>query len=295
MSTAFWIITIVVYTTNVQANASGYDRLIDGSTDHITSNGDSVIDEIQRRGLLEVGVGLFEPWIMCGEGGDLIGYEIDVATQLAEDLRVHVRFVRTDWYFIIPNLIDRQFDLIISGMGITPARSLLINFSIPYSEFGTLIVINTASLDEPYSKADLNSPDVIFGARAGTIPAQVITDNFPQATLLLFDADMSLLSALINGEVHSAAADQVKAMRWLDQHPEILASPFDPLNKVPEAVALRKGDFDGLNVLNSWIEHHKSSGWLDERRQYWFETRDWEAQIATDPDVLARCVDSFDE
>ena len=77
---------------------------------------DSVLDEVQTRGLLRVGLGLFEPWSACDVNGELIGFEIDVATRVAEDMRVEVEFVRTDWRYIIPDLITEEFDVIISGM-----------------------------------------------------------------------------------------------------------------------------------------------------------------------------------
>lgn len=259
------------------------------------SNG-SVIDEVQRRGLLKVGLGLFEPWVMCDVNGELIGYEIDVAREMAEDWGVRIRFVRTDWYLIVPALIEERFDLIVSGMGITPERSLLVNFSVPYSEFGTAIVANTVQTEGLRTHSDFDSPDVVFGARAGTVPEQTVRDHFPRATLRSFDTDTELLQALLAGDVHAAAADQVKATRWLQGPHGALHRAFEELfNKVPEAVALRKGDVDGLNVVNSWIAHHRTSGWLGERRQYWFETRDWADQVATDPDVVQRCEESFED
>ncbi|MDE0366824.1 MAG: transporter substrate-binding domain-containing protein [Gammaproteobacteria bacterium] len=258
--------------------------------------GGSVIDEVRRRGLLKVGVGLFEPWVMCGANGDLIGYEIDVGREMAEDWGVRIRFVRTDWYYIVPALIEEEFDLIVSGMGITPRRSLLVNFSVPYSEFGTAIVANTVRTAGLRSRSDFDNPDVVFGVRAGTVPEQAVANHFRIAELRPFDTDTDLLGALLAGDVHAAAADQVKATRWLDGHPALLHRPFEELfNKVPEAVALRKGDVDGLNVVNSWVAHHRTSGWLGERRRYWFETRDWAGRVASDPDVVQRCEESFDQ
>ena len=256
--------------------------------------GGGVVEEVLNRDLLKVGVGLFEPWVMCDVNGDLIGYEIDVARKIAEDIGVHVQFIRTDWYFIIPALIEEEFDLIISGMAITPDRSLNVNFSVPYSEFGTLIVANTmrtAGLTKP---EEFDTADVVFGVRAGTVPEQAVLDHFPNAILRTFDADSGLLQALVDGDVYAAAADQIKAKRWLDDHSAILHRPFDELfNKVPEAIALRKGDVDGLNFLDSWITHHLTTGWLGERRRYWFETRDWSDRIATDSSVMTRCDESF--
>ena len=43
---------------------------------------------VQDRGTLRVGLGLFEPWSACNTDGELIGFEVDVATKIAEDIGV---------------------------------------------------------------------------------------------------------------------------------------------------------------------------------------------------------------
>ena len=273
--------------------ANGYERLDVGVSHDSRFEGSSVVDAIQRQGLLKVGVGLFEPWVMCDKSGDLIGYEIDVASQLASDIGVRIAFVRTDWYYIVPALIEDRFDLVISGMGITPDRGLLVNFTIPYSEFGTSVVINTNELEVPTSLADLNVAEVTFGARAGSVPAQVIAEHFPLASVQFFDTDQEMLETLIAAGAHAVAVDQINASRWTHEYPDQLLRPFDLLNKVPEAIALRKQDFDGLNFLNGWIQHYTSNGWLANRRNYWFDTREWEDLLPDDPELIERCEESF--
>lgn len=286
-------VTLTIGTIGAAAAGSDYEQAFTERMHPRPTDG-SVIGEAVRRDLLRVGVGLFEPWVMCDANGNLIGYEIDVSRKIAEDIGARVQFVRTDWYFIIPALIEQKFDLIVSGMAITPKRSLHVNFSVPYSEFGTVIVANTVRTEGLTTLVDFDSADVLFGARAGTVPEQAVGDNFPKATLRTFDTDTGLLQALLGGEVHVAAADQIKGARWLDAHPEVLHRPFSELfNKVPEAIALRKGDVDGLNFLDSWIAHYSTTGWLRERRRYWFETRDWADLVATDPDVVGQCNESF--
>lgn len=255
----------------------------------------SMVEEVLFRDLLRVGVGLFEPWVICGKGGDLIGYEIDVARRLASDMGVRVQFVPTNWYYIIPALIERDFDVIISGMGITPERGLHVNFSVPYSEFGTMIVANAARTQGLATLADFDSASVAFGARTGTVPEQATISSFPKASRRTFGTDEALLQSLLSGEIHAAAVDQIKGARWLESHPEVLRRPFEELfSKVPEAIALRKGDADGLNFLDGWITHYQVGGWLKERRRYWFETRDWSGLVATDPSVVAQCNESFE-
>ncbi len=288
------VLTALLLLVASPALTQGYERLGHDDEPLLWPGGGSVIDTIRLRGLLKVGIGLFEPWVMCDTNGELIGYEIDVARKMAEDMGVRIRFVHTNWYFIVPALIEGEFDLIISGMGITPERSLLVNFSVPYSVFGTAIVANsmrTAIRTEP---PQFNQSEVLFGARSGTIPAQTVKEHFPNAVLRLFDTDMDLLQALVTGDVHAVAVDQVKATRWLHTHPEELHRPFEELfNKVPEAIALRRGDIDGVNFLDSWITHHRTSGWLAERRAYWFDTRDWADQVASDPEAVFQCQASF--
>ena len=258
--------------------------------------GEGVVETARRRGLLKVGVGLFAPWVMCdAEGKRLIGYEVDVARELAADMGVRLQFVRTDWYFIVPALIEREYDLIVSGMGITPERGLHVNFADPSAEFGTAVVAHTGQTAGRSAPADFDSPNVVFGARSGTVPAQTVAEHFPRAVLRLFDTDTALLAALVAGEVHAAAADQVKAASWLNAHAATLHRPFEVLfNPVPEAIALRKGDADGVNFLNGWIAHHRAAGWLAERRRYWFDTREWADLAASTPEALAKCEASFE-
>ena len=47
---------------------------------------ESVLETIKKRGELRVGLSTFVPWAMRDKNGELIGFEIDVAKQLAEDM-----------------------------------------------------------------------------------------------------------------------------------------------------------------------------------------------------------------
>jgi polar amino acid transport system substrate-binding protein len=42
---------------------------------------------------------------------------------------------------------------------------------------------------------------------------------------------------------------------------------------------VRKGDPDSLNVLDNWIRLVEDEGWLKEKRDYWFKSRDWESLV----------------
>ncbi|MFV1878237.1 transporter substrate-binding domain-containing protein [Nioella sp.] len=241
---------------------------------------DSVITQIQEEGVIRIGLSLFVPWSMRDVNGDLIGFELDVGRQLAEDMGVEVEFVPTAWDGIIPALLAGNFDVIISGMSVTPQRNLTVNFTDPYA-FSGLAILANREMTAGMSLEDLNSPDVIFSARRGATPAVVIADRFPEAQLLLFDEDGAAAQEVLNGNAHATMASQPSPNREAGRHPDVLYVPFDQLfDPRGEGFAVRRGDPDALNYFNNWIAQQWRSGWLQERHDYWFATEDWADQVA---------------
>ena len=242
-------------------------------------SGESVIETIKKRGVIKIGLSLFKPWSMRDLNGDLIGYELDVGRQLAEDMGVDVEFIPTSWDGIIPALVSGNFDAIISGMSVTASRNLTINFTDPYAFSGLAVYANIA-LTEGMSREDFNSADVTFAARRGATPATVIAKQFPEANIILFDEDGAAAQEVLNGNAHATMAAQPTPNREVNTYPETLHIPFEALyDPRGEAFAIRKGDPDALNYFNNWIAQQWRSGWLQERHDYWFAGNDWEDQV----------------
>ena len=255
---------------------------------------DSVLEEVQDRGTLVVGLGQFEPWVLCNPDGELIGFEIDVANKLAADIGVDVEFARTNWTYIISSLIAEDFDAIVSGMAVLPHRNLRINFTSAYNESGVYLVANTAETMDLETLEDFNSSDVTIGTRRGSSAIGFIQNAFPDAMIELYDSDNEVLEAVVAGDVDAVAAFATTRTSWVEANPEILRLPSEKAFAVEAlAMGVRKGDLDTLNFLNSWITVNEANGWLEQRRNYWFEGTEWEDQKATDPDVIAACDQSF--
>ena len=255
---------------------------------------ESVIEEIQDRGVLRVGLGLFAPWSACDADGELIGFEIEVATRLATDMGVKVQFVRTDWNYIIPTLIAEEFDVVISGMTILPERNLKVNFTSSYNQTGISLVANTVRTIGLKTLEDFNSSSVTIATRRGASSIPAIKNVFPDAMILLYDTDTAVLEAVVSGMVDAAAAFASTGNTWVEDNPVTLHLPFEePFASEVLAMAVRKGDHDALNFFNSWIAIRKADGWLEQHRQYWFDTQDWEDLVATDSMTIAECEASF--
>lgn len=247
------------------------------TTQMLTS--ESVIESIKREGVMKVGLSMFKPWTMRDVNGELIGFEIDVATKVADDMGVDVEFVPTSWDGIIPALVAGNFDVIISGMSIRPSRNLTVNFTEPYAFSGLTLLANRA-LTEGFRLEDYNSPDVTLAARRGATSVEAIMQLFPDANLVQFDDEGALVQEVLNGNAHATLGSEPLPSTEARRYPETLYVPFDrAFQAAGEAFALRKGDPDALNFFNSWIGVHDRNGWLKERHDYWFRGNDWADQV----------------
>ena len=240
---------------------------------------ESTIEKVIRRGVLRVGMSTFVPWALKDKTGKFIGFEIDVATRLAQDTGVKIDFVPTKWDGIIPALLTGKFDVIIGGMTIRPDRNLKVNFTIPYDYSGQTICAHkklAAGFKEP---DDFNRPDVTVGARLGSTSVSAIKREMPKAKLRLFSEEAQLYQELLNGNLHGVVASLPTPAYQAIKYPDILFAITEPFSRELIGFALPKGDLDTLNYFNNWIRTVEAEGWLQALHNYWFNTRDWESRI----------------
>ena len=196
--------------------------------------------------------------------------------------------------YIIPALIAEEFDVIISGMTILPERNLKVNFTSSYNQSGIFLVVNTERTAGLETLQDFNSSSVTIATRRGSSTISAIENVFPDAMILLYDTDTAILEAVVSGRADAARAYGSTGNRWVEDNPDTLHLPFEePFASELLAIAVRKGDHDALNFFNSWIAIRKADGWLEQHRQYWFDTQDWVDLVATDPMTIAECDASF--
>ena len=240
----------------------------------------STIEIIKKRGVLKVGMDIFQPWAMKDKNGKLIGFEIDVATRLAEDMGVKVEFMPTAWSGIIPALLTGKFDVIIGGMGITAQRALQVNFTQPYEYSGMSIVAHKKKAAGFTSLEDFNKPEVQIAVKLGTTAAATAKKFLPKAKLRMFDTEPQAYQELRNGNVHAVIGNAPRPAYEAVDYSDTLFLPVQgTFTKEPIGFAMKKGDPDTLAFFNSWITIVTLEGWLEERHNYWFDTKDWRNQV----------------
>jgi polar amino acid transport system substrate-binding protein len=241
---------------------------------------ESVVEQVIQRGVLRVGMSTFVPWAMKDKTGKLIGFEIDVATRLAEDMGVKVEFVPTKWSGIIPALLTGKFDVIIGGMGILPSRNLKVNFTDPYDYTGMSMVASKKMAEGMKGIEAFDKSGVIIAARLGSTAVTATKKYMPKAEIRLFDDEAQAYQEVINNRAHAVVGSAPTPAFQAIKYPEKLFLPIEgTFTKEPIGFAVRKGDVDTLNYFNNWIAYVSAEGWLKERKNYWFETKDWESEL----------------
>ena len=164
---------------------------------------ESVVEKVVRRGTLRVGFSSFVPWAMQDKEGRYIGFEIDVAERLAQDLGVKLQLVPTNWDGIIPALLSGKFDVIIGSMSITPQRLLSVNFTIPYDHAYVDLTLNREKSAAINKLEDLNAEGVTIAVRTGTTAAAAAAKLFPKANLRMFNDEAPAVEEVLSGRAHA--------------------------------------------------------------------------------------------
>ncbi len=239
----------------------------------------STIEKVIRSGKLRVGMSTFVPWAMQSKTGEWIGFEIDVAKKLAEDMGVQAEFVPTKWEGLIPGLLTGKFDMIIAGMMGTPQRALKINFTVPYDYSVMNMVANRKVAAGMSTAADFNKPEVTVVCRNGTTAVPAVKKWLPKANLRLFSENGPMVQELLNGNAHVMVASSPEPAQLGVKHPETLVFIDEALGLEPISMGVRKGDPDTLAYLNNWIVVARNTGFIEEKVNYWWKGMEWEALV----------------
>ncbi len=246
--------------------------------------GPGTLASVLQNKTIRIGVSLFTPWTIQQKNGDLVGFEIDVAKQLAKDLKVTPSFQVLDWKDIVPALLAKKIDIIVAGMVITPQRALKVNFSQPYASSGIGLVTHMGLTKHFTGPNDLNNPNVVVAAVTGTVSHDLAHQIFPKATVKSYTSSQEAITAVTSGKIHGYIEHEPITTFTVLDHPNLVDKPLtQPLLTTKAGFAVNKGDPDFINFLNAWITAHTADMWLASAHKYWFESVKWRNDMQGSP------------
>lgn len=208
--------------------------------------------------------GAYPPFNQTEANGDLTGFDVDIAKALCDEMKVKCTLVKQDWDGMIPSLLTRKFDAIISTMDITPERLKKVDFSDKYQHVPARFVTKKGN------KLELTA-DFMKGKKVGvqrsTSMDTYISDNFPTADLKRYGTYDEAYLDLKAGRVEYVLADYASLLDGLLKKPD--GAQFELVGPgltdakwfgIGAGVALRKQDADLKAMFNKAIQSLRANG-----------------------------------
>ena len=241
---------------------------------------ESTLNKIMERKVLRVGLDAgYMPFEMTNKQGKIVGFDVDVARQMAKSMGVELEIVNTAWDGIIPALVTDKFDIIMSGMTLTSQRNLQINFANPYIVIGQSVLLRNGLEGEIKSYKDLNNPKYTVVSKLGTTGDLAAKRYLSKAKLRLFETESEGAIEVVNGKADAFIYDLPFNAVYSSQNPGKLVHLDTPFTYEPLAWGVRKGDPDFVNWLNNFLTQIQGDGTYDKIYAKWFESSAWQKAL----------------
>jgi polar amino acid transport system substrate-binding protein len=217
------------------------------------------------------GSGGYPPFNFIDDNGDVIGFDVDVAEEIASRLGRTLEYKTTAWDGIIEGLRAKRYDGILGSMGINEEREKIVDFSTPYYYSGPQLIVRADSgITGP---EDLDDSSVIALVTGTTFEQDA--EKLGVQTKLYEDDNQTLLE-LLNNRVDGVLTDRIVGLNAIAQLKE-----GDKLKLVGSVLRTEKmgiafhADDDALREqVNGILEDMRADGTLTEISGKWFNGED---------------------
>ncbi|WP_421779815.1 ABC transporter substrate-binding protein [Kiloniella litopenaei] len=156
---------------------------------------------------LRIGVeGAYPPFSSIDTNGNVVGFDIDIANALCEEMKVKCTLVVQDWDGIIPALNAKKYDAIIASMSITEERKKKVDFSEKYYNSPARFLRKKGSGIEITAEGMKGKT---VGVQRGTIHDTFITAEFPDTEIKRYGTQDEAYLDIAAGRVDLLIADSI--------------------------------------------------------------------------------------
>ncbi|MDG6881989.1 ABC transporter arginine-binding protein precursor [Phocoenobacter uteri] len=207
----------------------------------------------------------YAPFESTTDKGEIVGFDVDLANALCEQLDATCEFKNTAFDSLIPSLKFKKFDAIISAMDITDKRQKQVSFTQPYLE-------NSASFLALKDK-DMPKEAKVIGVQNGSTYQEYLMKKMPQYQLKSYPSLQNAILDLKNGRIDMIFGDTPVLAEWLPTETSVTFVGEKVKDKdffgIGYGIAVNKSNKELLEKLNTALKTVKENGTLDKIYQTW--------------------------
>ena len=210
--------------------------------------------------------GTYAPYSFHDENDKLTGFDIEVATAVADKLGLEAKFTETQWDGIIAGLDAGKYDAIANQVSITDERKQKYLFSDPYTYVYGVVIVNEKNTDIN-SFEDLKGKDV----------ALTVTSNWAELAesyggkIVSTNGFSESIQLVIQGRADATVNDNVTFLDYKSNQPDAKAKVVATSEDATEsAILIRKDDSDLQEAVNSALKEIREDGTLKSISEKYF-------------------------
>ena len=232
---------------------------------------DKSLQKIIDSGKLVLGLDdTFAPMGFRDENGDIVGFDIDLATEVANRMGVELEIKPIEWSSAILSLNKGDVDVLWNGLTINDSRKEQINFSKPYLN-NRLIIVKSIDDNTINSKEDL--ADKVLGVQVGSNDEALSSDSISEKTkeIRRYDVNVNAFLDLQAARIDAVIIDEVAGQYYIaEKKVPFIVVENSPLTEELYGVGFRKSDNTLLAEVDRILDEMKSDGKAAEISAKWF-------------------------
>ena len=236
-----------------------------------TSSEDNSLQTIKDAGKLVLGLDdTFAPMGFRDGSGEIVGFDIDLAKEVASRMGVELEIKPIDWSSSILSLNKGDIDVLWNGVTINESRKEQINFSKPYLN-NRLIIVKPKDRNDINSKEDLAGK--VLGVQVGSNDEALQSDPISKEAkeIRKYDVNVNAFLDLKAKRIDAVIIDEVAAQYYISEEKvDFVVVENSPLTEEFYGIGFRKSDGELLAEVDRILDEMKADGKAAEISQKWF-------------------------
>jgi arginine/ornithine transport system substrate-binding protein len=207
-----------------------------------------------------------KPFAFKSSDDKLVGFDVDIANALCDQLNVKCVFVEQEWKGIIPGLQTRKYDAIISSMSITEERKKSVDFTDKYYHTPARLI---AKLSRKIAGTPASLKDKKVGVLQGSTHEVYANEVLKKSgsIIIAYTSQNEVFLDLKSGRIDATLVDSTQGKEGfltLESNKEFgfIGPVFDDpkIFGFGAGIAIRKGENDLRLKLNAAIKAIRTNG-----------------------------------